>query len=85
MTRLERVQSEDAREWKGFRRPARERLAWACSYLVKHGELNRRHIAEFWEVSEPQAANDLREIQARAPWLMQYDTVARTYRPKVQS
>lgn len=83
--RLERIQTENAPEWAGLKRHVRQRLAWACAYLVEHGELNRRHMVEALEVHSQTAVTDLREIKARAPWLMEYDLSAKTYRLKVKS
>lgn len=80
--RLERLARDDAREWKGLRLPARLRLARAVRCLIRTGQLNRRDLVQIGEISEAQAAMDLREIRARAPWAMEYDLVAKCYRVK---
>lgn len=77
-----RIIRDDAREWKGLRLAARIRIAKACRHLLETGELNRRDLVRIGEISEAQAILDLREIRGRAPWLMEYDLVARCYRVK---
>lgn len=80
--RLAAIARDDAAEWRGLKLPARLRLSKACQHLRKTGELNRSDICRIGEVSSAQAAKDLAEIRARAPWVMQYDLVARCYRLK---
>ena len=83
--RIKALGRDDAPEWRGLKLSARLRLAKAVRHLAATGELNRSDLVAIGEISVPQASLDLREIRARAPWLMTYDNVARCYRVKEQA
>lgn len=78
MTRF--LSSVNAIEWACLKLPVRARLAAACHHLLTEGSLNRADVMRLGEVSEAQAAIDLRTIRDRAPGFMYYDASAKCYR-----
>ena len=63
----------------GLSLDARERLADVVNEAIDHGHLRRADIVRVGNVSQQQAAIDLREIRKRFPDLLDYDTSSRRY------
>lgn len=57
----------------------RHRQAWIAETLRVFGFINREHIMKKFEVSLPQASNDLKQFQAERPGLMAYNSSTKRY------
>lgn len=80
MENYQHLKEPDAKEWKSYRLPARQRMALACKHLFDNGTLRRADIQRLGEVSQPQASLDIKAIMLNAPDLMEYDRVSKCYR-----
>lgn len=58
---------------------ASHRIAWIVETLSIFGYINRAHVMRKFDVSEAQAAKDLRDVLQQYPGLMTYDTSAKRY------
>jgi hypothetical protein len=56
------------------------RLRFIDFVLAHFGAINRRHLIDFFGVSQPQASLDLQRYLDLAPANMEYDLTGRTYR-----
>ncbi len=57
----------------------RHRQDWIAEMLRIYGFINRHHLMRKFEISTPQASNDLREFQAERPGLMKYNPNTKRY------
>jgi hypothetical protein len=57
-----------------------QRLAFIETRLYWEGQLNRKDLTDFFQISIPQASNDLKEYARRAPHNIQYDRRAKVYK-----
>jgi len=58
---------------------ASHRVAWIVETLSIFGFINRAHVMRKFDVSEAQAAKDLRDVLQQYPGLMTYDTTEKRY------
>lgn len=56
-----------------------QRMAWIAETVRIFGFINRVHIEKKFNVSTPQASNDLKEFQRRNPECIEYDTRGKKY------
>jgi len=57
-----------------------QRVAWIVEMIGIYGFINRSHLPRKFRTSTPQAASDLKLVNALHPGLMTYDASAKTYR-----
>lgn len=57
----------------------RHRLEWIRESVLIFGFINREHIEKKFQVSTPQASQDIRDAMAEWPLLMRYNTSAKRY------
>lgn len=60
------------------------RIEWIAESVAIFGYINRRHIEKKFGVSTPQAALDLKDVQARFPNLMVYNRKLKRYEVAAQ-
>lgn len=63
-------------EGRWFRR---YRQDWIAEMLRIYGFINREHLIRKFEVSTPQASNDLQQFQAERPGVMTYNASSKRY------
>jgi len=56
-----------------------QRFAWIKESVEIFGYVNRGHIVKKFGITAAQASVDIREVQARWPDLMDYDTSGKRY------
>lgn len=56
-----------------------QRFAWIKESVEIFGYVNRGHIVKKFGITTAQASVDIREVQARWPDLMDYDTSGKRY------
>lgn len=55
------------------------RLAWIKESVEIFGQINRENIMRKFQISQPQASIDIREVLRRWPGLMTYNRITKRY------
>ncbi len=71
--------SPDSPVWHGLRLHVAQRLAGAVAHFLATGSLCRADVMRIGRVTANQVTADLKQIEARIPGLMVYDTRRRRY------
>lgn len=58
----------------------RQRLQWIAEMLHIYGFINRTHLMRKFQISKPQASNDLRTFKSLRPNSITYDPSDKCYR-----
>lgn len=61
-----------------------QRFAWIKESVEIFGYVNRAHISKKFGISHQAASEDIREVQARWPDLMDYDLSGKRYVKRIQ-
>jgi DeoR/GlpR family transcriptional regulator of sugar metabolism len=57
----------------------KQRRMWICDFIAKNGQINRADIMREFEISLPQASNDLTKLRKEFPALLIYNTSKKRY------
>ena len=72
---------QTSERWASFRRPQRERLAWAARRLLEGGRISRADMIGAHEISTAQASLDLKTLRQMSPVdEIEYCTLTKAWR-----